>query len=578
MAQDSTKEESTQAVTAENRGTSVRPVRRRQTFSGLYRGFRKSGLSRLDSAFNSLYICQTNKFCSKRVNVNDVGDGFFNHPKGWFKEKEERVRRATETKTLKLLGALAVMLSPFSKSVQRRSKTSEEKAMGFKRALPTCAVLLVAVLLLTAVYVNTAKDTVFEISVDGVVVGEVSSAKTVDEALNRVNAKISSVTGEAFSFPHEISYTLKNTATASCMDTQQVYDLLYGYVDGYVIEGYGLYVDSQLIAVLDNREDITDVIETIKAEHMEITHEDESIANKIEIKHQEYSPEAIITKEQLTAILTAEGKDEEEEEQTYSALLSSQTTPATISLEEASPEFKEMLESALSSNTNDAIVLDFEVYYEETVRESVAYQTTYIEDDTYYHGQEFIQTSGRNGLADSTYKVKYINGKEASRELISQSIVRKPRTCVIKVGTKTLPEMMTESQHGGKYMINPVPTAYVSDHFGWRRLRGKSDYHEALDLAAWVGTPIYAAASGEVIYSGYSASYGNYIKIKHADGLITLYAHCSKLLVSSGDYVDQADEIALVGSTGNSTGYHLHFEVIKDGEKVDPELYIYSLD
>lgn len=577
MAQDNIKEESAQAVTAENRGSSPRPVGRRQTFSGLYRGFRKSGLSKLDSAFNALYICQTNKFCSKRVNVNNVGDGFFNHPTGWFKEKEERVRRATNTRTLKVLGMLAILLSPFSNSVQRKRKTSAEAAIGFKRSLPACVALLVTLLLLTAVYINSAKDTVFEVSVDGVVIGEVSSAKTVDEALNQVNTKISSVTGEAFSFPHEISYTLKNTSDANCLDTEQVYDLLYAYTDGYVIEGYGLYVDSKLIAVLDNREDITDVIETVKAEHMKITHEDEDIANKIEIKHQEYSPEALITKEQLLAMFTTESEEVEETEP-YSALLSSQTASATISLEQATPEFREMLESAITGDTNDAIVLDFEVYYEETVRESVAYQTTYIEDDTYYRGQEFIQTSGKNGLADNTYRVKYINGKEASRELLSQSIVKTPRTCVIKVGTRALPEKMTEKQNGGKYMINPVPTAYVSDRFGWRVLRGKSDYHEALDLAAWVGTPIYAAASGEVIYSGYSASYGNHIKIKHADGTVTLYAHCSKLLVSSGDYVDQADEIALVGSTGNSTGYHLHFEVIIDGEKVDPEDYIYSLD
>ena len=144
--------------------------------------------------------------------------------------------------------------------------------------------------------------------------------------------------------------------------------------------------------------------------------------------------------------------------------------------------------------------------------------------------------------------------------------------------TRKLPERMTDEENGGKYMINPVPTAYISDHFGQRILSGRKDYHEGLDLAAWSGTPIYAAASGEVIYSAYNSSYGYVVKILHDDGLVSLYAHCSKLLVSLGDTVHQGDEIALVGTTGYSFGNHCHFEVISDGEKIDPENYIYSLD
>ena len=137
---------------------------------------------------------------------------------------------------------------------------------------------------------------------------------------------------------------------------------------------------------------------------------------------------------------------------------------------------------------------------------------------------------------------------------------------------------MTDEENGGRYMINPVPTAYVSDHFGQRILKGRKDYHEGLDLAAYSGTPIYAAASGEVIYAAFNSSYGYVVKILHDDGLVSLYAHCSKLLVSLGDTVYQGDEIARVGSTGYSFGYHCHFEVISGDEKVDPENYIYSLD
>lgn len=581
-------EESTKAVlTQTDRGTAVKTVRR-QTFGRLYKDFRSSGLSKLDSAFNALYICQTNKLCSRNVEVNNVGKGFFVHPAGWFKDREERIRRATRTKTLIALGLVAKVLARFSKSVEsvharpgfffdNSAVTLKNVAGSFKKALPACLALVCSALLFASVYTNYEKSTVIEFSVNGVPVGQVSSASTVDEALNRVNSRISSITGETFSFPYEISYTLKNTEKANCLDINEVCDLLYTYTDEYTVEGYGLYIDSELVAVLDNRDDILDVLETVKNEHMKITGEAEDIANGIDIKYQEYSPADLTDKEALLAMFSIEDPAQEEVAAPRSTLLAQTTTLSTLSLEGATDEFKEMMESTMYDGSDKAIVLDFEVFYEETVRETIPYEITYIKDGNLYEDQEIVQTSGRDGVADNTYKVRYINGEEIGRELVEQSVVKKPRTCVIRVGTRVLPELMTEKEHGGKYMINPVPTASITSHYGWRVLRGRSDFHQGLDLAAWKGTSIYAAASGEVIYAGYNNSYGNHIKIRHYDGLVTLYAHCTELLVEIGDTVEQADVIGLVGSTGNSTGYHCHFEVYLDGERVDPEDYIYSL-
>lgn len=583
-------EESIAAVSAElSRDTEVAPIVRRQTFPTLYKDFRQSGLSKLDSAFNALYICQTNRFCSRTVSVNNVGDGFFKHPAGWFKEREERVRRATRTRTLKLLELAAKALSRFSRSVEPvqvrsgfffdNSAVTLKNVMGsFKKILPLGLAGLCAALLITSVYINSEKSTVVEFSINGVPAGQVASVTTVDKALDRVNSEISSITGNTFSFPCEISYALKNTDKASCLDINEVYEVLSQYTEEYTAEGYGLYIDSRLIAVLDNRDDIMNVLEKVKGEHMKLTGEEEDIANRIDIKYQEYSPAAFTTPEALMSMFSIETPETVETEVPERALLAVPTAPTTLSLEAATPEFREMMESALTDSESKAIVLDFEVVYEETVREKVPYDTEYIKDDMMFEGQEIIVTLGRDGTADNTYKVKYINGEETGRELVEQSIIKAPRTRVLKVGTRVLPEKLDEKERGDKYMINPVPAARVSSHFGWRVLRGRSDHHEGLDLAAYKGTPIYAAASGEVIYAGYSNSYGNHIKIRHPDGLVTLYAHCSELLVETGDTVSQADRIGLVGSTGNSTGYHCHFEVYVDGVRVDPEDYIYSMD
>ncbi len=122
---------------------------------------------------------------------------------------------------------------------------------------------------------------------------------------------------------------------------------------------------------------------------------------------------------------------------------------------------------------------------------------------------------------------------------------------------------------------SPLDSAYISSHYGYRTnpVSGKYKLHSGLDLACSEGSSIYAVSDGVVVTSKYSDSYGNYIIIEHENGYQTLYAHCSRLLKDKGDYVNCGDVIALVGSTGNSTGPHLHIEVRLDGERLDPEPY-----
>ena len=117
--------------------------------------------------------------------------------------------------------------------------------------------------------------------------------------------------------------------------------------------------------------------------------------------------------------------------------------------------------------------------------------------------------------------------------------------------------------------IWPVNGTVVSG-FGirWGRM------HEGIDIAASTGTPIWAAAAGTVIYAGWLGGYGNLVVMDHGNGLATAYAHASSILVSVGQPVAQGETIALVGSTGNSSGPHLHFEVRVNGVAVDPLFYL----
>ncbi len=104
--------------------------------------------------------------------------------------------------------------------------------------------------------------------------------------------------------------------------------------------------------------------------------------------------------------------------------------------------------------------------------------------------------------------------------------------------------------------------------------KGVEKFHYGIDIKANSGVPIKAALDGEVIEATYEVTYGNFVKVKHSDGLSTLYAHCSVLTVKKGQKVKKGQVIARVGSTGDSTGPHLHFEVHKNGTHVDPLTYI----
>lgn len=121
--------------------------------------------------------------------------------------------------------------------------------------------------------------------------------------------------------------------------------------------------------------------------------------------------------------------------------------------------------------------------------------------------------------------------------------------------------------------IRPI-SGTITSRFG-SISRVRSGAHTGLDIATKSGTPIAAAASGTVIYSGYQGSLGYLIKISHGNGIETYYGHCSKLYAKVGQYVNQGDIIAAVGSTGNSTGPHLHLEVRVNGVAYNPQNYVY---
>ena len=127
---------------------------------------------------------------------------------------------------------------------------------------------------------------------------------------------------------------------------------------------------------------------------------------------------------------------------------------------------------------------------------------------------------------------------------------------------------------GIKLAVKPVESIISSRYGVSSRIR--SSNHTGLDIAAPSGTPIQVVSDGTVISAAYTGSYGNLVKIDHGNGVETWYAHTSKMYVTAGQTVKAGDVIAAVGTTGNSTGPHLHFEIRIDGNHVNPQIYMYN--
>ncbi len=122
----------------------------------------------------------------------------------------------------------------------------------------------------------------------------------------------------------------------------------------------------------------------------------------------------------------------------------------------------------------------------------------------------------------------------------------------------------------------PIQAARIGSPFGWRidPLTGRQALHTGLDFQAETGTPIHAAAGGVVVTAEVHPQYGNMVEVDHGNGLVTRYAHASRLLVKKGDLVKRGQKLALVGTTGRSTGPHLHFEVLVQGVQQDPRRFL----
>jgi murein DD-endopeptidase MepM/ murein hydrolase activator NlpD len=207
-----------------------------------------------------------------------------------------------------------------------------------------------------------------------------------------------------------------------------------------------------------------------------------------------------------------------------------------------------VLQPTLSVKTVEHVVQNQEIQYD----------TEYVKDDSLRLGVIQPITPGKNGLKQVTFEITKVNGLMMEESLLHEDIIETPITAKAKKGTKVV-----LGEGTGKFAW-PVVSPSISSTYGtrWGKL------HKGIDITG--NKNILAADNGKVKETGYKSDYGNYIIINHLNGYETLYGHLSKISTSKGKVVEKGEVIGTMGSTGDSTGVHLHFEIIKSGAVQNP--------
>ncbi|MCL0063474.1 peptidoglycan DD-metalloendopeptidase family protein [Peptococcaceae bacterium] len=204
--------------------------------------------------------------------------------------------------------------------------------------------------------------------------------------------------------------------------------------------------------------------------------------------------------------------------------------------------------------------------FEEVLEERIEAPVEIRRNDKLAQGKSKIIQEGEEGLKRVTYRVVKRNGVENKRIVLSEEVVKEPVPRIVEKGTRVL---VASRNFGGGRLAKPS-AGVVTSPFGmrWGRM------HTGVDFGAHYGSAVVAAEDGKVIRAGWFGGYGLCIDISHGNGMVTRYAHLSRINVKVGDQVQKRQVIGAVGNTGNSTGPHLHFEVIINGRPQNPMNYL----
>ncbi|MCI1964711.1 MAG: M23 family metallopeptidase [Oscillospiraceae bacterium] len=414
---------------------------------------------------------------------------------------------------------------------------------------------------------------------DGKQIAFIQNENTYEQATEMVNQRMVHDLTDSESklkLRPNFKLSIENNAFATA---SYVCNKLIEQSNGIIEEASGLYVDGELIGVVKSGADLRyllqNQLDSAKKSDQNATAQ---FVQNVDMENGLYPTTSIISTEDMSRIISSTAKAGV----TYTVKAGDTVTSIAKSNNMTMSDLNKINGNQLGDSIHPGDLINIEVaepklkvelIKTEAYQVSIPYKTVTKNDDTKYTDYTRVLTQGVNGLQKCVDKVYTVNGVETKRESVSSTIVSQPVTKVVLTGTKKRPKTGSGISSGN--LMWPVPSLHtITTYFTWRW--GK--FHTGIDISGSCayGKTIVAADGGVVVSAGSAGGYGNRVVIRHNGSLQTLYAHCSRILVTVGQKVSKGQAIARVGSTGNSTGPHCHFEVIKNGTKVNPMGYVHN--
>jgi murein DD-endopeptidase MepM/ murein hydrolase activator NlpD len=429
---------------------------------------------------------------------------------------------------------------------------------------------LAAVVLLCCTY--TIGTTV---TYDGQVIGAVASNSQVEKVRSQLEQITTRTLGETYTIDDATLQCTSGLLKRQDVIDEDTFEETLSQKIGLITYAYCLYVDDTFIGATPYEGALEELLAQLQAA---ATNEDTiscTFAENVEVR-QEYVPSDSVMNlgylaEMLYSTKTAEVTYTVVKGDTWSEIAENHglTSSQLLALNPGYSINKLQIGEVLTLSAS-VPYLTMTVVQRERYVEDVMYDIVYTDSDALYKGDYKVTSKGEYGAADVLATVTYVNGEETARTILSSVTLKEPVTEQRLQGTKVRP---TTAPTG---TFRWPTSGRISSTFGGRKSPGGigSTNHKGIDIAAAKGTPVYAADGGTVTYAGWMSGYGYLVRINHGNGYETYYAHNSALTVSVGQQVYKGQQVAKVGSTGNSTGNHCHFEVRYNGVAKNPLNYL----
>ncbi len=423
-------------------------------------------------------------------------------------------------------------------------------------ALSGFMILILIALSIVSYNVIQVKNMAFEVYIGKDKVATVRSKEEILASIEAFKDEISSTYNMDIALKDEISF--KETHVRDKMITPIAnFEEQVRVKMGFLVYGYALNVNGQEVGSLKTEEDISNIIEKIKEPYALNIKEGETLKDIRILENIE-----IVKKEMPYNKLKTHTVEVGESFWTIAAIYNMDVEDLIAANPDKNPEVVQIGDEIKLIIPKSLVTV--ETITETQYEKAINYETTIKEDNKKYNTYKDVQVAGEKGSANILENITRHNGIKIEEKIISEQIIKEPITEVIVKGTIEPPKTMATGA-----FLRPT-RGRVSSPYGMRNGR----MHQGLDIASGIGTSIKAADGGKVVFVGYRGAYGKLVEIDHENGYKTRYAHNSKILVKEGERVYKGQEISKMGSTGRSTGSHLHFEVIKSGKNQNPSKYI----